>query len=314
MSNGDTTLPDSGAYDEMHHKVQNTDPPIYQTSGIVPKHEQNSLQPLPPRHTSEPVLTANDYSRSVLLFPILNSIKKKKESQKNNRCKCFPQTKRGRVICVSTTVALLVIVICLLVFYIPRLPEFNVLYVQVRPVNGQLPLTISQNSNNPTDISLQLPIFMGVSVLNPNRYDLAVDTFSVTTYIQPNVTALKGSGLPGSLMTKTSNAKVGYGAYGSRNFPSYSNVSFEIQLLLDYTPDPKLGLLNDPAFGDLLQVCGIKSTFQNRSMTIKYDVGITISFLARLGIYPVLPNEVNIKCPLPPNRIDELTNRFKVGI
>ena len=108
--------------------------------------------------------------------------------------------------------------------------------------------------------------------------------------------------------------KVGYSSYGSRIFNGNNfNTTFEIQVILDYTPDASLGLLNDPAFGELLQVCGIKGTAAvNRTMLIKYDVGISISFLSRIGIKPILPNDVGIKCPLTPTKIQELTN--KLGI
>ena len=41
---------------------------------------------------------------------------------------------------------------------------------------------ITQNSANPLDISLKLPIFMGISVINPNSYDLTVDTFDLTVF------------------------------------------------------------------------------------------------------------------------------------
>jgi hypothetical protein len=273
-------------------------------------------QPLPvPNENFEivekPLEIPEDKSQSLSTFPAASK-SKSDVPQKSKYCGCCPRTRRGRFICVSSILALLVMIICLAYFYVPRVPEFSVLYVQVRPIDGKIPLNISQLSKNPTNISLELPIFMGISVVNPNRYDLTVDTFDLTAYIQPNVSELWQSGLPGSLMSKASDAKVAYGVYGSRNFLSNQNTTFEIQIMLNYTPDPKLGLLSDPAFGDLLQVCGIKQRTENRTMTIKYDVGVEIASLARLGIHPVLPHQVSIKCPLTPKHVEELTNRFNI--
>jgi hypothetical protein len=263
----------------------------------------------PPQLISDESLESVEKPQALLTFPV-TSKDKTDEAQKSKCCRFCPQTRKGKFICVFCILAFLVTVICIAYFYIPRVPEFSVLYVNVRPVNGKIPLNISQLSINPTNISIQLPIFMGISVINPNRYDLTVDTFDLTAYIQPNVSELNGSGLPGTLMSTVSDSKVAYGVYGSRNFLSNDNTTFEIQILLNYTPDPTLGLLNDPAFGDLLQVCGIKQRSENRTMKIKYDVGIEISSLARLGIHPVLPNQVSIKCPLTEKHVDDLVNRF----
>lgn len=260
----------------------------------------------------ETLAVQDDKSQSLVVFPA-TSIKGKTLTDRK-RCRCCPQSRRGRIICGASIIAFLVLVICLCYFYIPRVPEFKVLFVQVRPlpVSGDIPLNITQNSKNPTDISIKLPIFMGVSVINSNRYDLTVDTFDLTAYIQPNETALRGSGLPGSLIVSSSNnpaTRVGYGIYGSKTFPANFNTTFEIQVLLDYTPDPKLGLLSDPAFGELLQVCGFRGSAP-RTMLVKYDVKVNIAFLSRIGVNPVLPNEVDIKCPLPQQKITELINRL----
>ena len=123
---------------------------------------------------------ALDSRGSVQVFP--SSTKEAKDRNNSKKCRCCPQSRSGRIILISTIVALIVLIVCLCYFYVPRIPQFKVLYVQVRPVNGDIPLNITQNSANPLDISLKLPIFLGISVINPNSYDLTVDTFDLTVF------------------------------------------------------------------------------------------------------------------------------------
>ena len=130
-------------------------------------------------------------TETVAVFPLPEShLQDKKKVKSSKRCRCCPQSRSGRAILISGIIIFLILVACICYFYIPRIPQFKVLYVQVRPVNGDIPLNITQNSNNPTDISLTLPIFMGISVINPNRYDLTVDTFDLTViarYLIPGI-------------------------------------------------------------------------------------------------------------------------------
>ncbi|KAI8832694.1 hypothetical protein BC829DRAFT_88340 [Chytridium lagenaria] len=77
---------------------------------------------------------------------------------------------------------------------------------------------------------------------------------------------------------------------------------------LFYSPDPQLGLLEDPTFKEFCDVCGITlDTVKNRAAKVSYSAQSTVSFLKSFGYKPDISGQIQIRCPI---RGDYLENLF----
>jgi hypothetical protein len=73
---------------------------------------------------------------------------------------------------------------------------------------------------------------------------------------------------------------------------------------VSYTPDPKTGLLRDPAFAELMNACGFTS--KPRMAKVRYFTTNTVKHFSNIGYKPKLEGNLFIQCPLFDSQMDAL--------
>ena len=96
--------------------------------------------------------------------------------------------------------------------------------------------------------------------------------------------------------------QIGTGSYGSITFPPTVNVTFSMNLNINYSPGP-LGALNDPTLNEMIQLCveGDPNVDTGRRTTISYIAVNSVGLLKYIGYNPTMQNQVKIRCPFQGN-------------
>ena len=129
----------------------------------------------------------------------------------------------------------------------------------------------------------------------------------------PNASTLVGSGLGGTNSLQQGDSipgrKVGFGHMNDLHFPAFSNTSFIMNVTLFYQTDPKLSVLNDIAFSEIYQACGLTGTPQ-RPMRVEYNANVIMDPLSKIGFKPVFTNTVGVNCPFSRDRINQILDQL----
>ncbi|KAJ3105771.1 hypothetical protein HDU97_007591 [Phlyctochytrium planicorne] len=245
----------------------------------------------------------------------------------NRRCKIVPQRPLYRILCgVITSVTLLVIIILAVVFW-PQFPSIKVLSVQV--ANGQIgssaagvSFNFPPGSTDLNNITVKFDLRLNISCFNSNLYNLKVDLIDLNTFLVVNQTAIAKLPPPSSnptlnkFITKVNvnpnyqpnfSPKVGAGNRTSIQFLSRKNVTFPMTLSVEYTPDPNTGLLKDPAFAEVLNVCGVVG--RSRPAKINYVSTSKVAILQKFGYTPTINDNIFIQCPVTPDEIASILSQ-----
>ncbi|EGF79383.1 hypothetical protein BATDEDRAFT_89818 [Batrachochytrium dendrobatidis JAM81] len=206
---------------------------------------------------------------------------------------CF-RSKKSMQICLAVTAAVLLLVGVLGFFFFPRFPALKVLDMQVIPESSH----IGPSEDGP-GVSVNLQMHMNVSVVNPNRYHLKVESVDLTALLQPNITQLTGvslgSGAPALAPKSGQTIKIGTGSRATPLiFPPNQNTTFLLNFTLSYATAASLE--TDIGLGEILQGCGFLRARQ-RPITINYQATAHIAFLKAFGIKPVFSDDIRINCP-----------------
>ncbi|KAJ3329372.1 hypothetical protein HDU76_008031 [Blyttiomyces sp. JEL0837] len=233
-------------------------------------------------------------------------------------CCCIPTSKIGRIICGSVTFVVLVVLGVLGFLFWPRFPTIHVDSIMLNQTVGSFAFNIPKDGNL-NYMNLSLSFNMIVSTFNPNRYDLHVDMIDLQANMQVNKSQIaineKPAGLGfGTFIGKPPTPPPGYvpsysPQIGSANkstviFRAGKNTTYQMIFNLYYKPDPNLGLLQDPVFQELCNVCGITSS--PRTSKISYVAKSMVSFLKGLGYEPTVQGDLNINCPASPDQVQAI--------
>ncbi|KAJ3240920.1 hypothetical protein HDU81_002423 [Chytriomyces hyalinus] len=257
-------------------------------------------------------------------------------------CCCCPKSKKGRFIC-AFVVAIIVIGLGVLVYlFVPRFPEIKVLNINLQNFDsGAFTFSTPNNNGNLHEMRIGLNLTMDVSTYNHNRYGLNVERIDLTalmmvnlTYVyDPRKTSALGSAFPqlASTVAKTgspplaSQKQPGYSPSNSSQigtslvsgifFPAMTGINYRMIFVLDYTPDPYVGLLKDPTVMEIADACGITSRYSppGRPMKIHYDARTTIPLLKPIGYAPSVTNDISIACPIQQAQIEQIINAVQSG-
>ncbi|KAI9362127.1 hypothetical protein DFJ73DRAFT_793195 [Zopfochytrium polystomum] len=243
-------------------------------------------------------------------------------------CCCIPKSTMGRIICGVVTLIVLGGLGIVGYLYIPRFPDIKVLSIEQNHVNA-FEFSMDPNyPNNYNKMTIKMSLNMQVSVYNPNAYDMNVDLIDLSAYLMVNSSALKAQaispatlGLSSIIGPAPSNPDADYspsytpkiGTSNTTNVVFYSkkNVTFPMQFVLTYTPDPEVGLIKDPAFAEVINVCGILGTA--RPALINYNAKSVVAILKNLGYNPIVSGSLKIICPASKSQISALEDAVKGG-
>ncbi|KAJ3127253.1 hypothetical protein HK100_009848 [Physocladia obscura] len=263
-------------------------------------------------------------------------------AEKMGRC-CCPVNKKHRIICWSVVVVVVVLLSVLGYLYIPRyLKENGFPQIKVYAINftnfgsTNSPYSFSvANASDPdyNTLRFQMNLSMNLGTYNPNAYDFKVSSIALTANMIVNTsvvdnplltTPLKSyssllnlipipTDTPASYQASTA-AQVGTASYGSIVFPGKNTVNYTMLFLLDYSPDPVVGLLQDPTINEIASACGITArTNTQRTMDIKYNAKSVIDVLKELGFNPTISGDIHINCPFSEAQITAVVKDVEGG-
>ncbi|KAI8621715.1 hypothetical protein BC830DRAFT_1163560 [Chytriomyces sp. MP71] len=251
--------------------------------------------------------------------------------KKRGRCCCCPQRPLHRILCVSAMAVLLIVVATLLGLYFPRFPDIEVNAIDLKSLtNGSSAFRFTYlhpEKPNLNELVIQLNLTMYIGTYNPNLYGLMVDEIDLMAYAAVNTSyifnplltnklASMGSVVqvvgrptqtaPSSDYSPSNHSQIGVAkSNGNIYFPSRTWVNYTMVFNLTYTPDPYVGLLNDPTVMELADVCGITSRYKppGRPMQIDYNAVSSIGALKALNYAPTVSGNVKIICPFSQDEI-----------
>ncbi|KAJ3414751.1 hypothetical protein HDV05_006090 [Chytridiales sp. JEL 0842] len=231
---------------------------------------------------------------------------------------CIPKTRVGRWVCgVSVFLVVSALVVVGYLFF-PRFPQLTVTSFTFTPPGYSFTLlpsaNSSTNSTNLNYLTVSVTLTMFISAYNSNPYPLTISSTFLTANLLVNKTAINSHPWPPAIIPQsfigppptpnpsyTPSFDPPIGA-GNRTepllLPSKETTNFTMDFTLTYTPDPQTGLLRDPAFAEVMNVCGFTS--KPRMARVQYNTVNTLSLLGldRLGYRPTLGGRIQIACPL----------------
>ncbi|KAI9318301.1 hypothetical protein DFJ73DRAFT_786466 [Zopfochytrium polystomum] len=235
-------------------------------------------------------------------------------------CCCLPRSKTIRIVCLVVTTIILVAAGVVGYFFWPRFPNVKVMSINLSDISNSFAFSLAPNSTNLNTVTVQLKLTMNISVFNDNLYDLNVDELLLSAYMLVNKTEISKHASPASLNIQSiigpapSNPdpnyvpsyspKIGTGKREGLYFPMKRNVTFNMEFLLSYSPDSEVGLIKDPAFAELMNVCGITSN--RRPAEIGYVARSTVGKLSVIGYNPTIQNSVFIRCPVSEVQVEQI--------
>ncbi|KAI9324247.1 hypothetical protein DFJ73DRAFT_873464 [Zopfochytrium polystomum] len=243
-------------------------------------------------------------------------------------CCCIPKSFAGRIICGSITFIILAGLAVVGYLYIPRFPDIKVLSIEQRHANAFEFLMDPQYPNNYNKMTLKLNLNMNVSVYNSNPYHMIVELIDLHAYLMINQSALQSQGIKPAVLgldkyigpapvgadanySPSMTPQIGFSNTSNLVFPSRLNYTFPMQFNLVYQPDSMLGLIKDPIFAEVVNVCGLLGTA--RPALISYQAKTTVSTLKNLGYLPVVSGQIRIRCPVTTQQLSDLEDAVKSG-
>ncbi|KAJ3240930.1 hypothetical protein HDU81_002433 [Chytriomyces hyalinus] len=250
--------------------------------------------------------------------------------------------RQGRIICGTVTALVLTVVGVLLFFFIPRFPQIEVNNINLDNfASGAFTFSTPNDNGNLNQLRIGLNLSMDLSTFNPNIYGLQVDKLDLTAQVtvntsyvfDPRKTSNLASAYPPlvALINKngkpplaanipagyspSNNSQIGTATYGSIYFPPKTWINYTMIFVLDYTPDPYVGLLGDPTIKEIADICGVTSRYSppGRPMKIHYEAKSTIPALKPIGYAPAISNDISINCPISQSQIQAVVAAVQNG-
>ena len=221
-----------------------------------------------------------------------------------------------------------------------RLPDISIDSITLNDIVGAF--QFSENPAYPGNLNkmtIQLNVKMNVSIYNPNRYNLQVAFIDMKAYLYVNTTTLEKENVNpvvlnlqkyvGPVVPPVAGSpeyvgnpedyepatmpQIGFSNYSSLLIlPSRQNISIPMVFTIIYKPDPVVGLIKDPAFAEVLNVCGVLG--RKRAMNIQYVTTSTMTgFLKGLGYQPKFSGNVGIICPVTVDQISAVQDAVQQG-
>ncbi|KAI9343599.1 hypothetical protein BDR26DRAFT_1006303 [Obelidium mucronatum] len=251
-------------------------------------------------------------------------------------CCCCPKNKKHRMICCGAVVVVLIILGVIAYLFLPRYPEIKVYGIDLSNIgSSNSPYSFSYADPSKPDLNqmnFKMNLTMTLGTYNPNSYDFNVEQIDLIARMMVNRSVVFENRLTTPLTSfqelvnmiglppttagyyGKNDSIVGTSHYGNIVFPARKTVNYTMLFLLDYTPDPKLGLLKDPTILEIASVCGINSkSGVQRPMIIHYAATSIITSLKSLGFNPVLENDIKIKCPFSQDQITAVIRSVQNG-
>ena len=180
--------------------------------------------------------------------------------------------------------------------------------------NGEKAYQLSNyDPSNPENFKFTMNMTMTISVVNTNWYHLKVDTIDVKAYILANGTLineqvpspaqaiLSSSAHRIWVTSKNYQSQIATGRHGPIIFPPHENIKLYIPILIQYSPNKELGLVNDPAFNELIQLCVDHDASivdsNSRKTRIRYEAENSVGILKYIGYTPRHSSDFLINCP-----------------
>ncbi|KAI8850961.1 hypothetical protein BC829DRAFT_441851 [Chytridium lagenaria] len=231
-------------------------------------------------------------------------------------CCCVPRRPLYRIVCGVVVLILLGVLgrVGANGAFNARFPSIKVLSVEIGngragAANAGVSFSLPQGSTNLNNVTVKFNLRLNISCWNANAYNLKIDLIDLDTFLAVNQTALARAPSPLTLGSLTAivppvrpdpnyrpnfSPKVGTGNRTIIQFPSRKNVTFAMNLVVEYTPDPNTGL------------SGIQR-LPSSSMSAVFWVAI----LERFGYRPSISDTITINCPIAPDEITAvLTSNF----
>ena len=245
-------------------------------------------------------------------------------NEKRFKYGCIPTAPKSRNICLAITGVILVLVGIIIYLFYPRSPEMH--FVGLVPNGAKAYQLSNYDPSNPENFKFTMNMTMTVSVINTNWYHLKVDTIDVKAYILANGTAineqvpspaqaiLSSSAQRVWVTSKNYKSQIATGRHGSMIFPPSKKITFEVPLLIQYSPNKELGLVNDPAFNEIIQLCvdhdASKVDATSRKTKIRYEADNSVGLLKYIGYTPRQSNDFLINCPFQGELINLISYSF----
>ncbi|KAJ3101072.1 hypothetical protein HDU97_001654 [Phlyctochytrium planicorne] len=252
---------------------------------------------------------------------VFANIKGEDDSRKKLRG-CLPRSMNGRLICLGVTLAILAAFGVLGFFYWPRFPQISVLEIKGNELDvSAFEFFVPKEANgNLNRMQIKMNLKMNISCYNDNLYHLKIESLDLNANLDANMTAIKSSKNPHALglekfigpaptgrdpnyVVPTSRS-IGSGNKTTLIFPAKQNATFQMDFGITYTPDPQVGLLDDPLFAELLGVCGM--TGRARPAHISYTATTQVNFLKVFGFRPSISSSIKILCPIDSGTLENL--------
>ncbi|KAJ3229251.1 hypothetical protein HDU81_005516 [Chytriomyces hyalinus] len=250
-------------------------------------------------------------------------------------CCCCPKNKKHRMICGGFVAGVLISLGVIMYLYIPRYPQIKVYSINFANIIGSSSAySFTYKDPNVKDLNTlqyRMNLSMELGTYNPNSYDMSVESIDLLARLTVNTsyvgvplktTPLTSFGAlvamvgkaptPPAGYTGDFNAVIGTSKYGAIVFPAKATINYTMVFLLDFTPDPKLGLLADPTINEIASACGITDRKNGtRPLAIHYDATSVIPALKPFGFAPTLSNDLHINCPFSKSQIDAVIDRVQ---
>ncbi|TPX78340.1 hypothetical protein CcCBS67573_g00367 [Chytriomyces confervae] len=256
----------------------------------------------------------------------------------NILCCCVPARPLYRIICAVVFLLIVAIAAIFGAMYFPQFPVIHVNSIDLSNLaNGAFNFSIPDGSDNLNHLQIQLALKMEIGTYNPNLYGLQVDVIDLvaqmmvnTTYVynplktQPLTGFSALAGVVGPAPTGRQNypnyfpsnsSVIGTGQVNSIYFPSKTNINYTMMFLLNYTPDPVVGLLADPTVLEIADACGITSRYSppGRPMKVHYKATSVVKVLKPIGYAPTIENDILINCPVSPGQVAAIVSAVQEG-
>ncbi|KAI9324246.1 hypothetical protein DFJ73DRAFT_917476 [Zopfochytrium polystomum] len=244
-------------------------------------------------------------------------------------CCCIPRSKNGRIVCGVVTGVLLAGLAVVGYFFYPRFPAIQVLSISKDGANAFEFVQDPQYPKNFNKVTYRMRLAMNVSVYNSNLYDLHVDLIDLQAYLMVNTSAIKAEGVspatlglekyigpapsnPDPSYVASTTPQVGTATTTTRlTFPARANTTFQMSFQFAYAPDPVVGLVKDPAFAELVNVCGRLGVA--RPALLAYAARTDVAGIKRVGVRPVVGGEIRVRCPASKAQLALLEAAVKSG-
>ncbi|KAJ1542354.1 hypothetical protein HK405_010038 [Cladochytrium tenue] len=244
-------------------------------------------------------------------------------------CCCIPRRPLYRIVCAVGVVIVLVLAVVLGYMFWPRFPSFKVAAINFAPNNTFAVIRNATYPNNFNYATFQANMILTVNVTNNNRYNLGVNSISLLSNLEVNTTALTKEGVhPATLSLSqyigavlgtvptgynaSTTPQIGTGNASAVVFQAGTTQQVNMSFVFAYTPDPVVGMIDDPAFAEFVNVCGVLGTA--RPAVITYAAKSDVSVLTALGLAPTVTGQVSINCPVSSSQISAFEGEVLAGV